>query len=209
MVEAKQMLSERVYTTLREKILCGDFPPGAALKPQELAGAHGVSLAVVREALTRLVGDGLADRLTNRGFAVPTPSDQRWQDLAEARATFEPAVLRLSIERGDLDWESRVRAAHHRLARTPAYEKSAWSTAHREFHRALLDGCGNAIMLETFDRLWIASELVRVWSTDRGPVRDHLGEHLRLEEAALARDAGAAADLLSRHVSLTAAGLLA
>ncbi|MFI1993104.1 GntR family transcriptional regulator [Actinoplanes sp. NPDC020271] len=204
----KQMLSERVYTTIRDEILSGVFAPGVALKPQELAGAYGVSLAVVREALVRLVGDGLADRLTNRGFAVPTPSDQRWQDLAEARATFEPAVLRLSIERGDVEWESRVRAAHHRLARTPAYEKSAWTTAHREFHRALLDGCGNAIMLETFDRLWVASELIRVWATDLAPPRDHVGEHRALEEAALAGEADLAAELLARHVSLTAAGLV-
>ncbi len=208
MVEAKQMLSERVYTTLREAILCGHFAAGAALKPQELAGTYGVSLAVVREALVRLVGDGLADRLTNRGFAVPTPSDRRWQDLAEARATFEPAMLRLAIERGDVEWEARVRAAHHRLARTPAYEKDAWTAAHREFHRALLDGCGNAMMLETFDRLWVASELVRVWATDLAPPRDHLGEHRALEESALARDADTAADLLARHVALTAAGLV-
>lgn len=207
MVEAKQMLSERVYTTLREEILCGRFAPGVALKPQELAIAYGVSLAVVREALVRLVGDGLADRLTNRGFAVPSPSDQRWQELAEARATFEPAVLRLSIERGDLEWEARVRAAHHRLARTPVDDQSAWSAAHREFHRALLDGCGNAVMLETFDRLWIASELVRVWATGRGPERDHAAEHAGLEAAALAGDAGAAAGLLARHVSRTAADL--
>ncbi|WP_436531369.1 GntR family transcriptional regulator [Actinoplanes sp. HUAS TT8] len=207
MVEAKQMLSERVYTTLREEILSGHFAPGAALKPQELAGSYGVSLAVVREALVRLVGDALADRLTNRGFAVPSASDQRWQDLAEARATFEPAVLRLSIARGDLEWEARVRAAHHRLARTSAYEKGAWTTAHREFHRALLDGCGNAVMLETFDRMWVASELVRVWATDLAPPRDHLDEHRRLEEAALAGDADTAAGLLARHVSLTAAGL--
>lgn len=208
MGEAKQMLSERVYTTLREAILCGHFAAGAALKPQELAIAYGVSLAVVREALVRLVGDGLADRLTNRGFAVPTPSDQRWQELAEARATFEPAILRLSIARGDIEWETRVRAAHHRLARTSPYEKIAWTDAHREFHRALLDGCGNAVMLETFDRLWVASELVRVWATDLAAPRDHGAEHRALEEAALARDADTAADLLARHVCRTAAGLL-
>jgi DNA-binding GntR family transcriptional regulator len=203
----KQMLSERVYTTIRDEILSGGFAPGVALKPQELAGAYGVSLAVVREALVRLVGDGLADRLTNRGFAVPTPSDQRWQDLAEARATFEPAVLRLSVQRGGLEWEARVRAAHHRLTRTPAYEKSAWGIAHREFHRALLDGCGNAVMLETFDRLWVASELVRVWATDLAPPRDHAGEHRALEEAALAGEVDRAAELLAAHVSLTVAGL--
>ncbi len=130
----------------------------------------------MREALVRVVGEGLADRLPNRGFAVPAASDRRWQEIAEARRTIEPVVLRMSIERGDVDWEARVRAAHHRLARTPAYlpdegeyYSSSWSEAHRLFHRTLLEGCGNPVLLETFDRMWTASELTRRWSAHRAP----------------------------------------
>ncbi|CAM5534686.1 HTH-type transcriptional repressor CsiR (plasmid) [Streptomyces rimosus subsp. rimosus] len=210
----KQMLSEQVYTRLRDAIMRGDHAPGEALKPQELAREQGVSLAVVREALVRVVGDGLADRLHNRGFAVPAFSDRRWQEIAEARRTIEPVVLRMSVERGDLDWEARVRAAHHRLARTPAYVaeegrhySSAWSEAHRAFHRTLLEGCGNPVLLETFDRMWTASELARRWSAHRDPDRDGADEHRRLEEAALARDADTAAAVLARHLSLTASAL--
>ncbi|MDT0609165.1 GntR family transcriptional regulator [Streptomyces lancefieldiae] len=210
----KQMLSEQVYARLRNAIMRGDYAPAEALKPQDLAKEHGVSLAVVREALVRLVGDGLADRLHNRGFAVPAQSDQRWQEIAEARRTIEPVLLRMSVERGDVDWEARVRAAHHRLARTPAYapEESkyyseAWSEAHRVFHRTLLEGCGNAVLLETFDRLWTASELTRRWSAHRDPDRDGADEHRRLEEAALARDADTAAAVLVRHLTLTATAL--
>jgi DNA-binding GntR family transcriptional regulator len=210
----KQMLSERVYARLRDAIMRGDYAPGAALKPQDLAGEHGVSLAVVREALVRVVGDGLADRLPNRGFAVPAFSDRRWQEIAEARRTIEPVVLRLSVERGDIDWEARVRAAHHRLSRTPAYTpqegrhySGAWAEVHRVFHRTLLEGCGNPVLLETFDRLWTASELARRWSAHRTPGRDGADEHRRLEEAALARDAGTAAALLVQHLTMTATGL--
>ncbi|WP_432197126.1 GntR family transcriptional regulator [Streptomyces sp. bgisy027] len=207
----KQMLSEQVYTHLRDAILRGDHAPGDPLKPQDLAKEQGVSLAVVREALVRVVGEGLADRLPNRGFAVPAVSDRRWQEIAEARRTVEPVVLRMSIERGDVDWEARVRAAHHRLARTPAYlpeegeyYTSAWSEAHRVFHRTLLEGCGNPVLLETFDRMWTASELARRWSAHRNPGRDGAVEHRRLEEAALARDADTAAEVLIRHLTRTA-----
>jgi DNA-binding GntR family transcriptional regulator len=208
------MLSEQVYAHLRDAIMRGEYVPGAALKPQDLAKERGVSLAVVREALVRVVGDGLADRLPNRGFAVAAYSDRRWQEIAEARRTIEPAVLRMSIERGDVDWEARVRAAHHRLTRTPVYVpeegeyySSAWSEAHRVFHRTLLEGCGNSVLLEAFDRMWTASELARRWSTHRNPDRDGVEEHRRLEEAALARDADTAAELLARHVAMTAVAL--
>ncbi|NED89760.1 GntR family transcriptional regulator, partial [Streptomyces sp. SID11233] len=173
-----------------------------------------VSLAVVREALVRVVGEGLADRLPNRGFAVPSFSDHRWQEIAEARRAVEPVILRMSIERGDVDWEARVRAAHHRLVRTPAYapEESeyytaAWAEAHRAFHRSLLEGCGNQALLETFDRLWTASELARRWSAHRNPDRDGTREHRELEEAVLARDADTATAVLVRHLTMTAAAL--
>lgn len=210
----KPMLSEQVYTHLRDAIMRGDHAPGDALKPQDLAREQGVSLAVVREALVRVVGEGLADRLPNRGFAVPAISDRRWQEITEARRAIEPVVLRMSVERGDLDWEARVRAAHHRLTRTPVYVpeeggyySAAWSEAHRLFHRALLEGCGNPVLLETFDRMWTASELARRWSARRDPGRNGVEEHRRLEEVALARDPDAAAEALARHLTLTAAAL--
>ncbi|MFJ9746479.1 GntR family transcriptional regulator [Streptomyces chartreusis] len=210
----KQMLSEQVYAHLRDAILRGEHAPGDPLKPQDLAKEQGVSLAVVREALVRVVGEGLADRLPNRGFAVPAVTDRRWQEIAEARRTVEPVVLRMSIERGDVDWEARVRAAHHRLARTPAYlpeegeyYTSAWSEAHMVFHRTLLEGCGNPVLLETFDRMWTASELARRWSAQLTPGRDGVLEHRRLEEAALARDADTAAEVLIQHLTQTADAL--
>jgi len=210
------MLSEQVYDQLRDAIMRGDFLPEEALKPQELASRNAVSLAVVREALVRLVGEGLAERLPNRGFAVPALTDQRWQMVIEARRTVEPAMLRLSIARGDLEWETRVRAAHHRLARTPmfvpaegAYYSAGWSEAHRLFHRALLEGCGNTILLETFDRMWTASELARRLSVHRTrtPELDIATSHHRLEQAALDRDADIGSRLLTEHLSATAAAL--
>jgi DNA-binding GntR family transcriptional regulator len=206
--------SERAYAALRTAVLRGEVSPGQPLKPQELADRHGVSLAVVRESLLRLVGEGLADRLPNRGFAVPAMDADRWQQLAAARALVDPAMLRASIERGDLDWEVRVRAAHHRLAGTPTHEhvgdphySDAWSAAHREFHRTLLEACGNEVLLEVFDRFWTAGELARRWSGSAMPGRDAAGEHRALEEAALARDADRAAEVLTAHVLGTASVL--
>lgn len=208
------MLSDQVHARLRKAVLHGVFAPGDPLKPQELAKEQGVSLAVVREALVRLVGEGLASRLPNRGFAVPAFSDRHWQELTEARLTVEPAMLRMAVERGDIEWEARVRAAHHRLARTAPftpgqgeYYSDAWAEAHRGFHRALLEGCGNPVLLDTFDRMWTAGELARRFSSQRTPSRAAIDEHRHLEEAALSRNPAIAADTLAQHLSRTAAAL--
>jgi DNA-binding GntR family transcriptional regulator len=201
-----------VYETLRRAILHGEYEQSSALRPQQIASDLEVSLAVVRESLLRLAGEGLAVRLPNRGFAVPAQDAARWQQIAEARMLTEPAALRLAIERGDLRWESRVRSAHHLLSRLPQYDDDGqvseqWSSAHRDFHRAVLEGGGNDVLLETFDRMWTASELARRWSVASTPDRDVAHEHLLLEEAALARDADTACEVLVRHLSLTASAL--
>jgi DNA-binding GntR family transcriptional regulator len=206
--------SARAYESLRAAVLHGRFRPGEALKPQELAIEHVVSLAVIRECLLRLVGEGLAERLPNRGFVVPQAGDARWQVVAEARAAVEPTMLRMAIARGDLEWETRVRAAHHRLAGTPPYDhhddahySDAWAAAHHAFHRALLDACGNDVLLDVFERLWTSSELSRRWSAAKTPTRDAETEHLRLEQLALNRQGDAAAEALTAHLSTTAAAL--
>ena len=203
------MLGERAYQQLLEEILGGDHPPGAPLRPQSIADRLGVSLAVVREALTRLSGDGLAERHTNRGFTVPAASDERWQALAHARSLLEPVMLRDAVERGDLEWESRVVAAHHRLAATPigtetgGHVREQWSVAHGRFHRALIEGCANSVMLDVFDRLWRASELARRWSVNVSTDRDIAGEHEQLVRAACDRDADRAQHLLREHILRT------
>lgn len=62
-------------------------------------------------------------------------------------------------------------------------------------------------LLETFDRLWTASELARRWSAHRNPDRDGAKEHRMLKEAVLARDAGTAAAILVQHLTPTVAAL--
>jgi len=204
-----RVLGERTYERLYREILGGDHTPGAPLRPQAIADRLGVSLAVVREALTRLSGNGLVERHTNRGFTVPQASDERWQELARARCLLEPIMLRDAVERGDLDWESRVVAAHHRLAITPigteagGHVSEEWSAAHAQFHRTLIEGCGNTVLLGIFDRLWQASELARRWSVDISADRDIAGEHEQLMRSACDRDADRARHLLCDHILRT------
>jgi DNA-binding GntR family transcriptional regulator len=204
-----RILGEQTYGRLHREILGGEHAPGAPLRPQAIADRLGVSLAVVREALTRLSGEGLAERHTNRGFTVPAASDERWQELAHARSLLEPIMLRDAVEHGDLEWESLVVATHHRLAVTPigteagGHVSEQWSLAHGHFHRALIEGCANRVMLDVFDRFWRSSELARRWSVDISTDRDIAGEHEQLMQAACDRDADRAQHLLREHILAT------
>lgn len=207
--DSSQSPSACAYSTLHDGLLQGAFAPGSALKPAALASEMGISLTVVREALAHLSGEGLIERRTNRGFFVPQYTSDRWREVVAARAALEPLVLELALSSGDLEWESRVLAAQHRLAGTPLTEGdrrgtgSAWREAHAAFHRTLLEGADNAVLLEATDRLWMESEVYRQWAVAEHADRDFVSEHAALADAVVRRDATAATALLRSHIART------
>ena len=191
------------------------FAPGERLRPSELGERYGVSLSVTREALSLLAAQNLVRIERNRGFHVTTLSTDALADLILARKLNEGAALRLSVQRGDVSWESEVLAAHHRLASLPMYparhppsRNNEWAVAHVAFHAKLIKACGNPILLGICARLSDAAELYRAWSGaggGRNARRDVAAEHRALMDAALAHDADLAVRLFEDHVDRTAA----
>src|SRR5690348_9989272 len=140
--------TEQVYEVIRSELLNGGLHPGQKLKMVEFTERFGVSQSVIREALTRLTEQGLLIATPQRGFRVRDLSVEDIAELTETRVQVESLALRLAVQRGDLQWETGVLAAHHRLERTPVTRADEtvsedWSVQHRDFHQALLAGCGN------------------------------------------------------------------
>ncbi|MEU3509665.1 GntR family transcriptional regulator [Streptomyces longwoodensis] len=203
-----------VYAQIREDIFQGVLRPGQRLRLVELSQRFSVSQSVVREALTRLSGQGLVHAAPQQGFSVVTVSLDDLNELTEARTELETLVLRRAIERGDITWEAAVVAAHHHLAGVEAVRpdgtlNSDWFAVHEHFHQTLLEGCGNARLLAAALSLRDAATLYRRWSRPVGHDvdRDVAGEHQQLVDAVVRRDADGAADLLARHIDRTSAAL--
>src|SRR5580658_1534779 len=149
MVDSKSK-AERVYSLLRADVLAGRQAPGKRLRYAELCEKYEASMGVIREALLRLAEQGLIKGEPQQGFQVVSLSREDLVDLTDARCELETTVLGLAVRHGDIEWESRAIAAHHRLVRTPQLEpgdperlSDAWVAAHAEFHDLLLDGCPN------------------------------------------------------------------
>src|SRR5882724_6175556 len=147
--------ADDVQEHLRADILGGRRTPGERLKFPELCEKHEVSASVIREALTRLVDQGLVRTQPHQGYVVTPLSHRELGELTVARMELESLVFRLSVTDGDMAWEGNAVAAHHVLERTPfaqsgshAEISEAWSRAHAAFHVALLAGCGNRRLLE-------------------------------------------------------------
>jgi DNA-binding GntR family transcriptional regulator len=192
---------------LRSELLNGVLHPSQKLKMVELTERFGVSQSVVREALTRLTEQGLLVSTPQRGFRVRDLSIEDIAELTESRVQIESLALRLAIERGDLQWETGILAAHHRLDRTPVIRDDGtvsedWTLQHRDFHQALLTGCGNRRLESVATALRDSAELYRRWYwvlTDDHQ-RDLAREHRQLRELTLARDADGAIEVLTEHI---------
>jgi DNA-binding GntR family transcriptional regulator len=204
--------TDEVGGRLRHDILSGVLLPGQRLTFPALAEKYGASVGVIRESLVKLLEHGLIVSEPHLGFRV-TPLDQSgYEELTEARAELESFVLRRAISDGDLDWESRVVAAHHRLERTPrnAHGTSGtpteeWLEAHANFHNTLLDGCSNRRLLHMAESLRDETELYRRWATPRAgasaPSDENApDEHRALLDAAVSRDADKAEQVLRQLI---------
>jgi DNA-binding GntR family transcriptional regulator len=182
------------YGRLRQDILSGRLKPGDKLKVVDLGEALEVSPGAIREALSRLVPEGLTVSRDQRGFIVAPLSISDLEDLTDLRCEIEAVALRRSVERGGVDWEARVLAAAHRLKNTRQRVEGdnallpEWVEQHGAFHAALVAACGSQRLLELHARLYEQSERYRGLSAHMTEARNVPAEHQELVDAALARN---------------------
>lgn len=209
-------LTQGAYERLRADLLACRLLPGARLKINDLCQSLQVSLSAVREALARLTAEGLVVAEPQRGFRVAPISAAELHDLTQVRTQIEGACLYRAIAAGDVAWETRVVAAHHRLTRTPERQpgdprrmNEDWSAAHDAFHEALTSACDSPWLLRLRRILYDQTERYRRLSVPLAETtRDIGGEHRAIMQAVLARDAADASTLLGRHFALTTSVLL-
>ena len=190
------------YDELRARIVDGRLPPGARVGQAELADALGISRGSVREALRRLVGDGLVEFEVNRGFFVADIGLDRVLERLEVRLHLEPVLARLAAERrteADLATLRRSIDAEH-AARTAA----AAHDASRAFHLAVATATGNEAFARIIDSLWIADVGRRLLARRRTQPdwqEADVAEHRELLVAIEAGDGDRAGILMREHVA--------
>ena len=210
-IDQTKSRQQTAFDQMRADILNGVLRPGERLRFNEICNRYDVSVGVSREALSRLVEQGLVTMTHQAGYAVMSLSAHDLQDLTVARCGIESMAIRYAVNRHDVAWESQVLAAHHRLTSCEFDESSdEWANVHREFHETLLSGSGSEHLNAVATQLRDSAEVYRRWSlafSNPGD-RDIDGEHKAIVDAVLASNADLAASLLADHVGRTATVLL-
>ncbi|MCL6649927.1 MAG: GntR family transcriptional regulator [Chloroflexi bacterium] len=90
-----RLLSEEIYSTLRNAIIEERLPPGMKIVEERLASELGVSRIPLREALHKLERDGFVESLAHRGFRVTSFTESDLQQIYEIREFLEvPAAVK-------------------------------------------------------------------------------------------------------------------
>ncbi len=203
-------LGEEVYRLLWKRILDRGLRPGDKLSDLRLSQELGVSRTPTREALQRLVSDGIVRTERNRGFFVASFSESDITEIYDLRATLETMALRAAVPRLtpdllrsaqiDLDnVEARLNAATSESEKLDAF--TAFLEVDRGFHRSLVELAGNSRLQNMVEGLW-AQIAVFQWA---GGFRDRwtdaaISRHRSIIAALLDGDVERATEELRQHI---------
>lgn len=206
-------LTSGAYHSIRLDILRGLLAPESKLAIDELRRRYGAGSSPVREALSRLIAEGLVTAEEQKGFRVAPMSLREFREITDLRILLEGLALRRSIELGGDDWETAIIAAYHRLTlaqeRLNASDPAAvdlWELRNREFHDALVGACDSGWLLRIRAVLQDHSRRYRAHGLSPGIRRDIRREHQLIRDAVLARDADLACKRIEQHFEKTFAG---
>lgn len=156
----KQSKASTVLEKLRLDLVSGYFSPGQKLQMDQLKKRYNVGYSPLREALSRLVANGLVNLEELCGFSVPLLSLEELYDLYAVRIEVETQALKLSIDHGDTYWESEVISCWHRYAKfldsqsAQPLEPIKWNDFQKEFTFTLIKACESPWLLKIQDMLY-------------------------------------------------------
>jgi DNA-binding GntR family transcriptional regulator len=169
---ADDTLAQRAYRLVRERILKGVYPPGAALSRRRLAHEFGMSLLPVAEALQRLVNEGLLESRPRVGTRVRQPSREEIRDRYTLREALESQSARLFAERATPAQKAEIL----RMARRLDKYYTAWERLqkdaefrlavrryHVRFHLRIAEISGSPLLKQAIER---EQDLLFSWLSD-------------------------------------------
>lgn len=195
-------IAEQVYGRLRTAITQGEIPQGARVVEAQIAKDLNISRAPVREAVNRLLQDGLLESRTHYGACVIRMSPAKIRFLYELRAAVESLAIREVVRRrAELDL-GPLRGEIEEMRRLSAEKDLAGLVeAELRFHRAMWTMAENPYVLRV--GAMIDAQLRMALMIDNAQyaeLKDVAEEHEPIIAAIEHGDADAAASLVTTHI---------
>ncbi|MFN0195019.1 MAG: GntR family transcriptional regulator [Aestuariivirga sp.] len=199
-------IGQITYQRIRSDVIFAVLVPDERLKLEPLKAKYKTSVTTLREVLNRLTSEGFVVAEGQKGFRVSGVSLAGLREIAGLRELIEGHALQDSIRHGDLEWEGKVVAAHHKLAtveekmiKGETVDMKLWKRFDREFHTALISARQSRFLLklhnDIFDH-YLRYQMIALGFRGKAAAE----EHLLLMKHALARRGAEAAQVLVNHI---------
>jgi len=208
-------LTTDLFEQIRSDILHNRLEPGSRLLFRDMRERYRSGLSPLREALMRLVSEGLVLLEDHKGFRVAPVSRDEMIDIANTLLELEAIAIRMAVEKGDDRWEAQIVARYHELSKREMFAADGtldaeWEARNVAFHEALYEACGSPSLKLVCHLLYERHSRYRRLRTRQGdPSRNVSKEHEGLMRATIARNADSAITLLRKHRSATMADVTA
>jgi DNA-binding GntR family transcriptional regulator len=199
----RELLKDRAYEALKERILSSEFPPGSFLAERQLAEQLGMSKTPVKAALERLQFEGLIAISPQQGIVVRDLVVQEIADQYEIRIALESYILRSVAGKLTAEQVQRVGSnldAHRLIRGTGNVSRGVALDA--EFHMQFAEFLGNREILRVMRQLRdkVQRVITRVFQINPGRIDASLDEHAAIAEAVVGGDGLRAAHVLEAHL---------
>lgn len=194
---------EVAYAELRHRIIQCELEPGERITESQLAAETGIGKTPVREALTRLIQEGLVRSIPGHGYEVTPITLRDVQDLFNFRIIIEPAAAQLAA--GHVSATDLRRLDDLCMARFSTRDKeseSEYLQANYLFHTTIADASGNHRLADAIRRALEESErLFHLSSVLQQSSDDVAHEHTELIDALIIGDGETARKLTLAHIT--------
>lgn len=175
-----------IANQLREAIMYGSLPPGSQMAEAELAGRLQVSRGPLREAMQRLVQEGLLRSERHRGLFVIRLDADDVRDIYTARTAIERAAGELILQRGSEEGARRLAEVVERMARAcAAGDLRGVSDADAAFHEVLVAESGSPRLVRMQRTLLVETRMCMTALEDKYQAPSELVEEHRALAAAV------------------------
>jgi DNA-binding GntR family transcriptional regulator len=155
-----ESMASIIARRLRTAIMYGSLPPGRQLNEADLAARFGVSRGPLREAMQRLVQEGLLRSERNRGLFVVTLTPDDVRDIYAARAAVERAAASLILRRDPAQAAARLDKVHREMKKAALRtDYPAISDADLRFHETLVAASASPRLMRMHSTLLVESRM--------------------------------------------------
>lgn len=147
---------DRVYRTLRTRIMHGEVAPGQALTLRGIGKEFGVSMTPAREAARRLVAEGALFLSSSGRVSTPELTHDRIEELAALRALLEVELASRALPRAHMALIERLQTINGTVAEAVVKRDAVgYIRSNLEFHRTLYLRAQAPAILAIAETVWL------------------------------------------------------